>query len=151
LFYIHPISLLLNLYHILRDNDVSFALTNQLKKCAGLTLAQKSILYRLADASQDGQTASIGVMKLADETGCDRTTAQRNLRQLEQMMVLIIMGTAGGAGHVLAYRIDLSILPKITRRPLHPTRLRRIEDDRPTALKEHMAQKEAAYLEGIRV
>jgi hypothetical protein len=108
---------------------MSYKLTNLVKLAAGLTMGEKSILFRLADASRDGQTASMGVFVLAVYTGCDERTARRLLRRLEKLNVLVPIGTAGGMGHILMYQINVSHLPKITVRQPHPVRLRRIPDN----------------------
>lgn len=90
-------------------------------------MGEKSILFRLADASRDHQTASMSVPELAVYTGCSERTAQYNLRRLEKLPVLFPIGTAGGMGHILTYRIDVSHLPKVSIRKPHPVRLRRID------------------------
>jgi hypothetical protein len=106
---------------------MSHHLFNQIKYVSGLTFAQKSILFQLADASRDGLTVAMGVVLLAACAGCCQRAAQYNLRQLEGKKVLIPLGTAGGMGHVLVYQIDVSHLPKIDIKKPHPVRLRRID------------------------
>ena len=86
---------------------MSHALVNRIKQMTGFSLAEKSVLYRLADESHDGKTVFLRLDRLALYTGCSRSTVQRALRHLESRGYLIEQGGKGGRGYVHVYRINL--------------------------------------------
>lgn len=94
---------------------MSHALVNRVKPLTGFTFAEKSILFQLADASYDGETAFLRMDKLTLYAGCSLSTAKRALRSLERRGTLIPQGEKGGRGTVHVWRICIALpaLPEL--------------------------------------
>ena len=86
---------------------MSHSLVNRLKPLTGFTLAEKSILFQLADICHDGETVFLRMDRLTLYVGCSISTAKRALRSLERKGVLIPQGGKGGRGYVHHWRIQL--------------------------------------------
>src|SRR2546423_1597419 len=86
---------------------MSHILVNRVKQMTGLAFGDKSILYRLADESHDGKTVFLRLDRLALYAGCSVRTAQRALRHLENLGILIPQGEKQGRGTVHVYRFNL--------------------------------------------
>lgn len=92
---------------------MSHILFNKVKTITNLTFTEKTILFHLADASYDHETASTSVKRLSSYAGCCERTVKRVLRSLERQKLIIPEGPeTTGRGWVHRYRFNID--PTVT-------------------------------------
>lgn len=107
---------------------MSYKLVNQVKRMRGLTLAEKSVLFRLADESRNEETVKMKCELIASDAGCSERTVSRCLNLLEKKGVIIPIGKTAGRGHVTVYRICLDVeIPQIIESTIEPPKAERIQ------------------------
>ena len=92
---------------------MSHALVNKVKPLTGLTFAEKSILFQLADLSSNGEIIFFRMSTLTLYAGCSYSTAQRTLRRLERLGKIIPLEEKRGRSSMLGYRFDVCAPPVV--------------------------------------